>query len=148
MACHPSGVTVDIVGILADNHGRSCEKHKVCGCVAAPDVVVRFRAVELEKNPGQEGTVVGIAVYHVTGGVDGCRIGFLRHHLTRYKDEYDGRLAQIVEVFDENSESPSDRAKHHRNRGCCRAVLIEAEYREPPTKKQRTEQTNEESNKE
>ena len=144
MACHPSGISVDIVGILADNHGCSCEKHKVCGCVAAPDVVVRFRTVQLQEDdnkPEKEST--GIAAYHVTGGVDACRIRFLRRHLLRYKDEYDGRLAQIVEVFSENSESPSDRAKHHRNRGCCRAVLIEAEYREPPTKKQRTEEEKE-----
>jgi hypothetical protein len=69
--------------------------------------------------------------------VDGCRIGFLRRHLLRYVDEYDGRLAQITEVFDDKSESPSDRAKHHRNMGCCCAALIEVEYRDPesPPKK-------------
>ena len=138
MACHPSGVTVDIVGINASDHGRSCENHEVCGSVLKDDVVVRIRAVQLarkvdEANPDPE--VTALAVYHVTGGVDNCRVGFLRRHLLKYKDEYDGRLAQVVDVFSEHSESPSDRAKHHRNCGACRAVLIEAEYRETPKKK-------------
>ena len=142
MACHPSGVVVDIVGINAADNGRSCEKHECCGkTIVSPDVVVRIRSVQVEKpeneaNPGKETTA--LAVYHVTGGIDGCRIGFLRRHLIRYADEYDGRLAQITEVFDDKSESPSDRAKHHRNVGCCSAVLIEAEYRDiesPPKKK-------------
>ena len=141
MACHPSGISVDIVGILASDQGRSCEKHKVCGCVIAPDVVVRFRTVQLQSKDGKpELETTAIAAYHVTGGIDACRVGFLRRHLLKYKDEYDGRLAQVVEVFDENSESPSDRSKHHRNMGCCRAVLIEAEYRDSPRKKQRAEE--------
>ena len=142
MACHPSGVTVDIVGLQASNNGRSCEKHKACGTLLVPDVVVRFRAVKLERVVDDGNPVVeadALAVYHVTGGIDGCRVGFLRRHLLQYKEEYDGRLAQVVEVFGKDSESPTDRAKHHRNMGCARAVLIEAEYREstssPPAKR-------------
>lgn len=141
MACHPSGVTVDIVGLEASNNGRSCENHDVCGSLVVPDVVVRIREVQLalepdEANPDKETNA--LAVYHVTGGIDGCRVGFLRRHLLKYADEYDGRLAQVIEVFNDSSESPTDRAKYHRNKGCCRAVLIEAEYREstsPPHKK-------------
>ena len=139
MACHPSGIVVDIVGIKASNNGRSCEEHECCGAaIVAPDVVVRFRSIQLERevddaNPSPEATAIG--VFHVTDGVDGCLVGFLRRHLLKYKDEYDGRLAQITEVFSEESASPSDRAKHHRNVGCCSAVLIEAEYRKSPMKK-------------
>lgn len=137
MACHPSGITVDIVGINASNNGRSCEKHNTCGVVLVPDVVVRIRAVQLEKE-GKEVEETALAVYHVSGGVDACRVGFLRRHLLKYKDEYDGRLAQVIEVFDGKSESPSDREKHYRNKGCCRATLIELEYRDdlssPPKK--------------
>ena len=140
MACHPSGISVDIVGIEASDRGRSCEKHTCCGSLLSPDVVVRFRAIQLEKEDEGDGVVetTAIAVFHVTGGIDGCRVGFLRHHLLKYKDEYDGRLAQVVEVYSNSSESPGDRAKHHRNKGCCRATLIKAEYNmESPKKKQR-----------
>ena len=149
MACHPSGVTVDIVGLEASNHGRSCEKHKVCGSVVKEDSVVRFKVVQLardvvnEANPEVEATA--IAVYLVSGGVDTCRVGFLRRFLLKYKDEYDARLAQVTEVFSANSDSPSNRAKYHRNKGCAQAVLIEAEYREstsPPSKKHKADNNN------
>ena len=143
MACHPSGITIDIVGLEASNHGRSCENHKVCGIVVVPDVVVRIREVQLERTNDPTGAVEtdALAVYHVSGGVDCCRVGFLRRHLLRYKEEYDGVLAQVVDVFSDKSESPTDRAKYRRNRGCARAVLIEAEYRESPMKKQKTDDT-------
>jgi hypothetical protein len=137
MACHPSGITVDIVGIEASDRGRSCEIHKACGCVLVPDVIVRFRAVQVDLGEGKEEPA--IAAYWVTGGIDTCRVGFLRRHMVKYKEEYDGVLAQIIEVFSKDSESPSNREKHHRNRGCCRATLIEAEYRDPPRKKQAVE---------
>ena len=134
MACHPSGIIVDIVGINASDHGRSCETHQCCGReIIAKDVVVRIRAVQLEREPNEanpEEEATALAVVHVTEGIDGCRVGYLRRHLLKYKDEYDGRLAQVTEVFGEKSESPSDRAKHFRNHGCAMAVLIEAEYRE------------------
>jgi hypothetical protein len=137
MASHPSGITVDIVGIEASDRGRSCENHKVCGSVLAPDVVVRFRAVQVDMGEGKE--EAAIAAYWVSGGVDCCRVGFLRRHMVKYKEEYDGVLAQITEVFNDKTESPSDREKYHRNKGCCRACLIEAEFREPPKKKQAIE---------
>ena len=82
MACHPSGVTVDIVGIKKADQGRSCEKHEVCGSLLAPDVVVRIREVQLalevdQANPAPE--TDALAVYHVSGGIDCCRVGFLTH---------------------------------------------------------------------
>ena len=95
--------------------------------------MVRFRAIQLCK--GEADKTAGIGVFHVTGGMDACCVGFHRRHMLCYKDEYDGRLAQIIKVFNEKSKSPSDRAKHYWNKGCCRAVLIEAEYRESPVKK-------------
>ena len=76
----------------------------------------------------------------MTGGVDGCRVGFLRRHPLHCKDECNGCLAQVTNVFDKKSESPSDREKHCRNIGCCCAELIEAKYREavtPPAKRKK-----------
>ena len=108
--------------------------------------MVHFRAAQLkrdianEANPAHKETP--LAVCHVTGGIDGCRVGFPRRHLLKHKDECDDRLAQVTEVFSDSGESPSDRAKHHRNRGCCSAVLIEAEHRDeesPEKKKQKAD---------
>ena len=146
MACHPSGIAVNIVGLEVSNHGRSCEKHKVCGSVVKEDSIVRLKVVQLawdvvnKVNPEVEATA--IAVYLVTGEIDICKVVFLRRFLLKYQDEYDARLAQVTEVYSANSDSSSNRAKYHRNKGCAQAVLIEAEYREstsPPSKKHKAD---------
>jgi len=48
--------------------------------VIAPDVVMRIREVQLKRkldkgNPAVETTA--LAVYHATGSIDACRVGFL-----------------------------------------------------------------------
>ena len=90
MACHPSSVCVDIIGIAASDRGRTCKKHKVSASVVAKDIVVRFRTVQVEKgvhkDKAQEEETV-IAVYHVMGGVDTCQVGFLCRHLVKYADK-------------------------------------------------------------
>ena len=73
--------------------------------------MVCFKVAQVERkqdevNPKIEATA--IAVYHVSGSVDCCRVGFLRRHLLKYKDKYDGKLDQVTKVFNDESESPSD----------------------------------------
>eukprot|EP00977_Amphora_coffeiformis_P007465 scaffold1634_cov137-Amphora_coffeaeformis.AAC.4 len=122
---NPTGTTVDIVGTAASDKSCSCINHKCCGEVLKEDVVVRIKAVQIKVDGNEE---TAMSVVHVTGGVDSCRVGFLRHFMVKHKDEYDGLLCQIIDILDEKSESPSDRAKVHRNKGYCRAVLIDAEF--------------------
>lgn len=119
---HPSGISVEIVGLKASDRGRSCEEHDVCGSVLKIDSVVRFRAEQIDVQ-GKEETA--LAVYWVTDGVDRCKVGFLPRHLIKHKCEYDGKTAQIVD-FLETSESPSDRSKSHRNMGIAIAALLES----------------------
>lgn len=95
-------------------------------------MVIRLRVQQVMVDDKEE---TAIAVYRVSGGIDTCKVGFTRRHLLKHKDEYDARLAQIIQIFSDESESPTDRAKYHRNKGCARAVLIEAEYRDSPEKK-------------
>jgi hypothetical protein len=120
---HPSGILVDVVGIESPDRGRSCEEHTVCGAVLELDTVVRFRVEQIDVE-GKEQTA--IAVYWVSDGIDRCRVGFLRRHLLKHQKDYDGKLAQIVELL-ALSESPGDRKKHHRNKGACVAVLLSLE---------------------
>ena len=137
---HPTGVLVDVVGIESSNRGRKCEEHDPCGVVVQKDTLLRFRAVQIDED-GMETTA--LAAYWVTDGVDRCRVGFLRRHLIPHKDQYDGKLGQVVEVFNNKSESPSDRAKHKRNMGCCRVAMVETIRRDdgddtkPAAKKQK-----------
>jgi hypothetical protein len=82
---------------------------------------VRFRAEQINVN-GKEETA--LAVYWVTDGIDRCKVGYLPRHLVKHKHDYDGKIAQIVE-FLEGSDSPSDRAKSHRNVGVAIGALLE-----------------------
>jgi hypothetical protein len=138
---HPTGITVDIVGIHASNNGRSCEKHLCCGDALQKNDVVRFRLIQVIVE-GQEESA--LAAHVVSDGVDQCCVGFLRRHLAKHYDQYDGKLAQVVDIFSNDTESPSDRMKFHRNNGCCRAVMIEIEKTNiaTPTRKRKAMEDN------
>ena len=101
MPVHPTGVTVDIVGVHASSNERSCEEHPCCGHVLKLDILVRFREVQVNINGTEE---TGLAVYWVTDGID----RFLPRYCVKHKEDYHGKLAQIVE-FLEKSEVQSDR---------------------------------------
>jgi hypothetical protein len=120
---HPSGITVEIVGIARGDRGRSCEEHDVCGAVLQEDSVVRIRQVQI---PGEEtGTEESaLACYWISDGIDRCRVGFLPRHLVKQWREYDGRIAQVVDLY-EGSDSPTKKRKNVRSCGCCEAVLID-----------------------
>jgi hypothetical protein len=65
-----------------------------------------------------------LAVYWISDGIDRCRVGFLPRHLMKQWQKYDGRIAQVVDVY-EGSDSPTKRRKNIRNCGCCEAVFID-----------------------
>jgi hypothetical protein len=131
-----SGLVVDIVGTEAGNRGRSCEEHDVCGSVLELDCVVRFRALQIVVE-GMEQTA--LAVYWVTDGIDRCRVGFLRKHLIKHKQDYDGKLGQVIEIL-KKSGSTGDRKKHHHYLGCVKAVIINAPTPEKKKKKRSMEE--------
>jgi len=121
MAFHPTGITVEIVGTESNTQGRSCEEHDICGSVMAEDIVVRFRKVQVVVDGKEESAV---AAYLVSDGIDRCRVGFLQRHLLKHWKQYDGVLAQVIDVYSEDSGSPTSRRKFHRNKGCCVAAII------------------------
>jgi hypothetical protein len=121
MAHHPRGTTVDIVGIEAPGNGRSCEEHDICGSVLMEDSVVRIRCVQVVVDGLEESA---LACFWITDGIDRCRVGFLPRHYVKHWEDFEGRLAQIVEFY-KDSDSPEKRRKNYRNSGCCKAVLID-----------------------
>ena len=70
----------------------------------------------------KEETAIG--VYWVTDGIDRCLVGFLPRHCVPYKEQYNGRVAQVVE-FLKGSESSSIRRYSHKNRGVCKAAFLQ-----------------------
>ena len=65
-----------------------------------------------------------IAAYWVTDGIDSCRVGFLARHYIKHQELYNGQLAQVVAIYTESDDSPTKKRKYHRNKGCCRAIII------------------------
>ena len=87
----------------------------------AEDVVVRFRKVQVNVGGVEESA---IAAYHVSDGIDRCRVGLLQRHLVKHWKKYDGVLAQVIEMYSKESESPTSRRKFYHNKGCCVPVII------------------------
>ena len=109
MSHHPWGRTVKIFGIQSPGNGRSCKEHPICGRVLQEDSVVRFRKVQVLID-GKEESV--IAAFWVSDGVDRCRVGYLpKFHVTHWKS-LEGALAQITEIYTEDSDSPTKQQKH------------------------------------
>ena len=123
---HPSGITVEVVGIEASSNGRSCYQHDVCGALIEEDIVLRLRKVQIVNSLGREETA--IAAYHVSDGIDQCRVGFLQRHFVAHAKTFDGVLAQVTEVYTVGSESPIKRKKCRHNMGCCLAAIISSEF--------------------
>jgi hypothetical protein len=121
---HPTGLTVEIVGIESSTNGRSCEQHDVCGSILDDDVVVRLRKIQILNSLGREETA--IAAYVVSDGIDQCRVGFLQRHCVTHAKAFDGVLAQVTEVYSITSDSPVKRKKCRHNVGCCLAAIISA----------------------
>ena len=96
MASHPDPIVIGIVGLEANDRGRHCEEHDVCGVVVQEDVVVRLRKVQVWAD-GKEETA--IAAYWITDGMERCRVGFLQHHMVMHASRYDGALAQVTSVL-------------------------------------------------
>ena len=119
---HPTGITVEIVGIEANSNGRSCYQHDVCGELVEEDVVLRLRKVQILNSLGIEETA--IAAYHVSDGIDQYCVGFLQRHFVAHAKTFDGVLAQVTEVYSVGSDSPIKRKKWRHNMGCCLAALM------------------------
>jgi hypothetical protein len=119
---HPTGLTVEVVGIEASSNGRSCHMHDVCGSVIEEDTVLRIRKVQIVNVLGKEETA--LAAYHLSDGIDQCCVGFLQRHFVSHALTFDGALAQVTEVYSITSDSAIKRKKCRHNMGCCLASLI------------------------
>jgi len=115
------GSYVDAVGIEETLRGRSCNLHKICGCVVNLNTVLCFHAESINIEGSKE---MAIVVYWVTDGIDHCCVGFLHCHCVKHFAKFHGKLAQVVEMF-ALSQNSTDHCKSYMNRGMCHAILID-----------------------
>jgi hypothetical protein len=78
--------------------------------------------VQILNSLGQE--EIAIVAFHVSDGIDHCRVGFLQRQFVAHAKTFDGVLAQVTEVYSVGSDSPIKRKKCRHNMGCCLAALI------------------------
>ena len=65
-----------------------------------------------------------VGVYWVSDGVDQCLVGFLHCHQVKHLNKLEGALRQVMEVYSDNSESPTKCHKHKKNFGCAIAAIV------------------------
>ena len=124
-ATHPTGITVEVVGIAMGDRGRSCEEHDVCGTVVEEDTLLRLRKEQILVD-GQEETA--ISCYWVTDGIDRCRVGFLKRHMVKHAGHFDGGLVQVTKVLSADPRvcDSAERKLHHQNMGCALGTIVSA----------------------
>ena len=107
---HPTGLTVEVVGIEASTNGISCHMHDVCGShIDEEDTVLRIRKVQIVNVFGKE--VTALTVYHVSDGIYQCRVGFLQCHFLLHALTFDSALAQVTDVYSITSDNPIKQKK-------------------------------------
>ena len=113
-------MTIEIVGLHDPLRGRNCERHFACGETVQVHTILRLKNVKIWLLDKQEDA---IAAYLVEGGVETCRVGFLRRHAIKYGAFYNNRLVQVVAL---SCESP-DRVVRRRSyamKGIAKAFFI------------------------
>jgi hypothetical protein len=144
MTNRPCGAIVVVLGLQSPNFNCSCGFHDVCGSNVKHNTLLRFkkRLVETGKchfcslatSPTlttadfdleclHEIKTIGAAML-VSDGVVQCCVGRLACSYDRTLDHMDGRLAQVVELFDE-SKSQHKIDYNSANNGVCLAVIVD-----------------------
>ena len=118
-----TGDLVHIVGTNIGCRGRSCDQHapRPCGHSLRVDDWVVFYLVQLDDEGLPEDA---IEVRRIVQGQPTCRVGFLQRAYVPHSARYDGKYAQVREIWGFYDESPTQRAMFHRNHGCCVAGLM------------------------
>jgi hypothetical protein len=66
-----------------------------------------------------------LAVYIITDGVVGCKVGFLGQHLAKIRaDNYDGLTLMIIKIYTERCNNIVKCNKMHQNGGCCVGAIL------------------------
>ena len=125
----PPEQVVPIVGIVATDNGRTCDKHRFgCGnslLLARPargcGILLRLRKTSAPDELA--------ACFVKRDGSDGCRVGFTpREHAVGARGSLlDGKLVRVFEVFTPEHPNSHCRALYHRNRGYALAEIVVSE---------------------
>lgn len=117
-----TGDLIHIVGTNIGDRGHNCAAHsQYCGSVLCVDDWVLFRFIPLDAEGLDEDA---IEVRRIVQGQVTCCVGFLQRTYVRYFEQYNGKFAQVREIWSANDESATQRSMFHHNHGCCIAGIM------------------------
>jgi hypothetical protein len=118
----PSGVDLEIVGLLSNTNGRSCTEHTVCGeTVEVGDVLRLVKTVVTVKGVAEE----AVKCVRITDGVDSCTVAFVPrnlHNLEIVKKNINNFV--IVKEVYADSDNTYKKRKASKNFGMAGVVLL------------------------
>ena len=127
----------EIVGLFSPTHGRSCERHQVCGRSVSVGSLLKIKreVLMVDEDLGVEGDENGPArlvpetvlkAVLIKDGQETCHVGFLPRHIALRPTEVErlsGKFAQVLELYDDLEESKHKRTKSVRNQGMASFIL-------------------------
>jgi hypothetical protein len=116
----------EILGLKANNNGRSCEQHDCCGVYVVENDLVRFKLTIVDNNEGLPEPAIK-AVF-VKDGTELCTVGFLARNIVAREQgvaKYVDKFGQILELYDNHPNSKMKRTKSQRNSGMASFRLLE-----------------------
>ena len=106
-------------------------------CIAE-DTLVQLQKCQVFINRHEQSAV---GVYWVSDGVDRCIVCFLHSHQVKNLNKLEGALCQVIEVYSDNSESPTKHHKHKKNFGCSIAAIMSSKEPNKVRKAKKTSQS-------
>jgi hypothetical protein len=118
----PSGVDLEIVGLLSNSNGRSCTEHTVCGqTVEVGDVLRLVKTVVTVNGVSEE----AVKCVRISEGVDCCTVAFLPrllHNLEIVKKNINNFVV-VKEIYGD-SDNTYKRRKSSKNFGMAGVVVL------------------------
>lgn len=112
---------VEILGIKESNNGRQCQRHLICGETVSVGSLLLLKPVVVLNQQSQ--AEYAISAVLMTNGIEDCTVGFLGKEFHFFRNQYEHKLVEIIEVLNHSSNT-EHRRRCHVNRGIAVGILI------------------------
>ena len=111
---------VEIMGLEADGHGRSCRKHKICGMQVRVGHVLKIHRISIVNVNNKNKKVLGVFAFD--RGMEGCLVGFVRLSINVPLKLYNRKIIKVLEML-KYSSIPKENACSDIFHGCALAKV-------------------------
>ena len=113
---------IEIVGLNAENYGRSCVAHSCCGQHVVVGDLLRLVDCVVTVDGFIQGAIKCVKIVE---GTEACTVEFVPRTLARNEriQERTGEFVQVLELY-ANSESSHKRKKSYGNKGMASCIFL------------------------